>query len=124
MAVRSAGESGESIPKTLEGVEDVSGQQSEDGHDQDSFQLFVVGGSAAEVMTAWFLRVILNGQMLAYIVGRNMLRPVMTKFTVIYLFIFACSIGELYLIVAHDSPQMVVVSQPFTGIYDGVCGGP
>jgi hypothetical protein len=56
------------------------------------------------VMTAWFLRVILNGQTLAYIVGCNMLRPVMTKFAAIGLSQVACLVSELNLVVTDVPP--------------------
>ena len=89
---------------TLEGVEDVSSQQSKDGHDQDRFQLFVVGRSAAEVKAHRFLRVILNGQMLAYIIGCDVLAPMIAKFTAIGLALVACLVSEPNLVVTHAPP--------------------
>ena len=108
----------------LEGVEHVAREQSKDGHNQDCFQLLVVMGSAAEVITCRFLGVVLDGQTFADTIRRDVLCSLMAKFAVIHLAPVSYLIGEIHLIVARSAPQMVVVANPVTGVHGGIRGRP
>jgi hypothetical protein len=115
---RSEGASEESaelrLQRDLEGVEHVAGEQSENRHHQDRFQLLVVRLGTTVVIARRLLWVILNSQTLAWTVRGNMLYPVMTEFAVIHLPLIAYLIGELDLVVTPESSQVVVEPDPLT----------
>jgi hypothetical protein len=108
----------------LKGVENVAGQETKNRHYQDSFQLFIVGGGAAEVITSGLLGVVLYGKLLAHIIRCNVLGSKVTEFAMVHPLRSACPIAELYVIVTRDSPQIIVVSDPLTGVHGCFCTGP
>jgi hypothetical protein len=111
------------VGETLKRVKNVAGDQSENSHHQDGFELFVVWGRAAEVMTRGLLGVVLDCEFLAHGIGRDVLAAVVAEFTLVYLAVTR-TIGEVHLVMSQDTPQVIVIADPLAGFHGCIRGCP
>jgi hypothetical protein len=108
----------------LKRVKDVTGEQGKNSHHQNRFQLFVVRAGAAEVIAGRLAGIVLDRQALADVVRSDVLGPLVAELAVMRVSAVTTLVSELDYVVACSSAEVIVKSNPLTGVDGSVRGRP